>query len=103
MGPSPDNWLAVHRADLTLGTLLSSGTKDSSPDLRLVPNGSLGEGLLDDTEVPEILALCCLCLKHSRFLTLCMLGNHSCFFCCPLTSFKIVFFKKFFQKTLSEC
>ena len=49
-------------------TLLSSGTKSNSPDLLLVPNGSLGEGLLDDTEVPEILALCCLCLKHSRFL-----------------------------------
>ena len=53
---------------MQMSALLSSGTKGNSPDLRLVPNGSLGEGLLDDTEVPEILALCCLCLKHSRFL-----------------------------------
>ena len=37
-------------------------------------------------------------LTLSIFLTLCMLGNTSCFCCYLLYSFKIIFKKKFFQE-----
>ena len=33
-----------------------------------------------------------------HLLTLCILGNFSCFFCCQLIIFKINFFEKFFQE-----
>ena len=36
-------------------------------------------------------------------LTLCMLGNFSCFFCCLLTIFKINFFQNILSGTLSGC
>ena len=42
-------------------------------------------------------------LKKINILTHCMLGNFSCFCCCLLTSFKIIFFEKILSGTLSEC
>ena len=45
-----------------------------------------------------LLALVLTCITYINRLTLCMLGNFSCFYCRLLTYFKINIFKNFFQE-----